>query len=524
MELITDILRRNATLYGPESAIVEREPASSRRREITWKEFDRLADKVAAALMDSGIRKGDTVAMFMMNCLEWLPVYLGILRSGAWAVPLNFRFKTDDFQRCAALAAVKAVFFGPEFVTRVAQARPGLKGITDHYVFVGSDDDLPEFAVTFETWIGSEAAPVALPLLSGRDMAALYFTSGTTGTPKGVMITHDNLRFACEVENWHHGQTHEDAFLCIPPLYHTGAKMHWFGHFLVGAPAVLLKGVRPEWILEAISEERISVAWLLVPWAHDILIAIENGSVELVNYRLDHWRLMHIGAQPVPASLIRKWRTIFPHHEYDTNYGLTEATGPGCVHLGLENYHKVGAIGIPGYSWECQIWDERRKSVDQGEAGELVVRGRGVMKGYFKNPAATDDNLVDGWLLTGDIARQDSDGFIWLVDRKKDVIISGGENIFPVEIENYLMEHEDIQDVGVIGVPDRRLGEIVAAVVSLKPERHVTEAELEVFCRMLPRYQRPRRFIFDEVPRNATGKIEKPRLRRKYAGSSPPSL
>jgi len=352
MELITDILKRNASLYGPESAVVEREPAKYRRREITWEEFDGLADQVAAALMGSGIRKGDRVAMYMMNCLEWLPIYFGILRSGAWAVPLNFRFQTNDFRRCAALAGVKTVFFGPEFVTRVAQARPGLKGITGQYVFVGSDDNFPSFAMSFETWIETPASSVTLPLLSGWDMAALYFTSGTTGSPKGVMITHHNLRFACEVENQHHRQIHDDRFLCIPPLYHTGAKMHWFGHFLVGAPAVLLKGVRPEWIIEAISEERISVVWLLVPWAHDILIAIENGSLDLASYRLDHWRLMHIGAQPVPPSLIRKWRQVFPHHEYDTNYGLTEATGPGCVHLGLENRHKVGAIGLPGYGWE----------------------------------------------------------------------------------------------------------------------------------------------------------------------------
>ena len=166
-------------------------------------------------------------------------------------------------------------------------------------------------------------------------------------------------------------------------------------------------------ILEAISEEKITIVWLLVPWAHDILIAIENKDVNLDDYTLDQWRLMHMGAQPIPPSLINKWKTVFPRHDYDTNYGLTECTGPGCVHLGLENTHKVGAIGVPGFDWECKVVDFELKPVPRGEPGELLVRGPGVMKEYYKNPEATAATLKDGWLLTGDIARIDEDGFIW---------------------------------------------------------------------------------------------------------------
>jgi acyl-CoA synthetase (AMP-forming)/AMP-acid ligase II len=349
------------------------------------------------------------------------------------------------------------------------------------------------------------------------DGAGIYFTSGTTGKPKGVYLLHRHLEFACYAENRHHNQTRADNFLCIPPLYHTGAKMHWFGNLVVGAPAVILKGASPEAILEAVSEERITIVWLLVPWAHDILVAIESGRLDLSDYRLDQWRLMHIGAQPVPPSLIQKWKGFFPHHDYDTNYGLTEATGPGCVHLGMENFHKVGAIGIPGFDWECRVVDESGRPVSAGEPGELLVRGPGVMVGYYRNPDATAAVLEDGWLHTGDIARKDEDGFIWLIDRKKDVIITGGENIFPVEIENFLMTHDAILDAGVIGVPDTRLGEIVAAVISLKPDRSLGKEAFFSFCEGLPRYKRPRRVFFDDVPRNPTGKIEKPRLRRKYS-------
>jgi len=321
---------------------------------------------------------------------------------------------------------------------------------------------------------------------------------------------------ACITEQKHHGQTREDNFLCIPPLYHTGAKMHWFGSFLVGGKAVLLRGIKPEWILKTVSEEKITIVWLLVPWAQDILDAIERGDVKLEDYELSQWRLMHIGAQPVPPSLIHRWKKYFPNHLYDTNYGLSESCGPGCVHLGVENIHKVGAIGVPGYGWEAKIVDENGDPVAQGEVGELVVKGPGVMKCYYKDPEATAAVLKDGWLYTGDMARMDEDGFIYLVDRKKDVIITGGENIYPVQIEDFLRTHDAIKDVAVIGLPDKRVGEIAAAIIELKPGAKCDAAEIEAFCASLPRYKRPRKIIFDQVPRNPTGKIEKPRLREKY--------
>lgn len=292
--------------------------------------------------------------------------------------------------------------------------------------------------------------------------------------------------------------------------------MHWFGSFLVGGRAVLLRGVKPEWILKAVSAEQMTIVWLLVPWAQDILDAIERGDVKLSDYKLDQWRLMHIGAQPVPPSLIKRWMKYFPNHQYDTNYGLSESAGPGCVHLGIENIHKVGAIGIPGHGWETKIADEKGITVSEGEVGELAVKGPGVMKCYYRDPEATAAVLRDGWLLTGDMAMQDKDGFIFLVDRKKDVIITGGENLYPVQIEDYLRANENIKDVAVIGLPDTRLGEIAAAIIELKPGRICTEADIMAFCTDLPKYKRPRKIIFDEVPRNPTGKIEKPRLRRKY--------
>ena len=531
--LIADVLTRNANLYGNEVALteinldlqdkhnviwleydlIENNPAGEYRREMTWRVFDEKANRVANLLMKRGIGRGDKVAILLMNCLEWLPIYFGILRAGAVAVPLNFRYTADEIKYCLDLSDAAALIFGSEFIGRVETIYNAIPKVR---VLLFEGESRPSFAESYDRLAANcSSAPPQVPL-AGEDDAAIYFSSGTTGRPKAILHSHDSLYSACVTEQRHHGQTREDNFLCIPPLYHTGAKMHWFGSFLAGSRAVLLRGIRPDWILRTISQEHITIVWLLVPWAQDILDAIESGAVRLEDYELSQWRLMHIGAQPVPPSLIRRWKKHFPHHQYDTNYGLSESIGPGCVHLGVENINKVGAIGVPGYGWQTKVVDETGAPVPQGEVGELAVFGPGVMRCYYKDPAATDAVLRDGWLFTGDMARQDEDGFLYLVDRKKDVIISGGENLYPVQIEDFLRAHDAIKDVAVIGLPDERLGEIAAAIIELKPGHTCTAQDIEAFCAPLPRYKRPRRIIFDEVPRNPTGKIEKPRLREKY--------
>ena len=533
--VITDLLERNAKLHPEEVALVEINPANQPnpnttwrefslieatpgekyRREMTWKDFDTKANRFANLLMTRGVKKGDKVAILLMNCLEWLPVYFGILKTGALAVPMNYRYASDEIKYCAELADVSVLIFGPEFTERVEAVYEELPLIKNRF-FVGPN--CPEFADSYDrlvTYCSSIAPAVEY---EEDDDAAIYFSSGTTGFPKAILHAHRALLAACQVEQNHHGQTRDDVFLCIPPLYHTGAKMHWFGSLLSGSRAVILKGVSPEWILRAVSEERATIVWLLVPWAQDILDAIDRGDINPDEYRLSQWRLMHIGAQPVPPSLIKRWKEHFPNHQYDTNYGLSESIGPGCVHLGVENIHKVGAIGVPGYLWEADIVAPDGTKVTGDEVGELIVRGPGVMKCYYKNEAASNEILKDGWLYTGDMAKRDEDGFIYLVDRKKDVIITGGENLYPVQIEDFLRKHDKIKDVAVIGLPHDRLGEIAAAIIEIKPGMTATEDEINEFCLDLPRYKRPRKIIFADVPRNPTGKIEKPKLREIYCG------
>jgi len=516
--ILTQILAENASKYRDKTALVERTPSLNLRKSITWEQFYKTSCRFANALTKNSVRKGDKIVQLMTNSLEWLPIYFGILYTGAWAVPLNFRFESDKILLCSNTAEAKVFIFGEEFIERIEAVRDELEIHVQLWIFTGPKSLCPDWAVQYESFIASESGDNRPDVdLDRDDDAALYFTSGTTGTPKAVLLTHKNLEHACYIEQAHHGQTHEDIFLCIPPLYHTGAKMHWMGSFLVGGKCILLKGVKPQWIIESVSEELCTIAWLLVPWAHDILIAIENREIDLSKFTLSQWRLMHAGAQPVPPSLIENWKKYFPSQDYDTNYGLTESTGPGCIHLGLENADNIGPIGLPGFDWEAKIVDKQGNLLFGNESGELIVKGPGVMKEYYKNPEATARTLKNGWLYTGDIARYDRNGFIWLVDRKKDMIIYGGENIFPVEIENFLLKNEKIKDVAVIGIPDERLGEIPAGIISVKPGCILCESDIIEFQQELPRYKHLKKIFFGDVPRNPTGKIEKPKLRRIYA-------
>ncbi|HCA20089.1 MAG TPA: AMP-dependent synthetase [Treponema sp.] len=530
---ITDFLVRNANQYGNEVALVELNPEqkdtrrvtwkeysliqpsteASYRREITWQVFDEKANRMANMLLSRGIKKGDKVAILMMNCLEWLPIYFGILKTGAIAVPFNFRYSSDEIKYCADLAEVDILLFGPEFIGRVEAIADDLSK-NRLLIYVG--ENCPSFAESYRELVADCSSVAPDIRITDDDFGAIYFSSGTTGFPKAILHRHRSLMHAAVVEQKHHSTSRDDCFLCIPPLYHTGAKMHWMGSLVAGSRAVLLRGTKPQYILEAVSKEHCTIVWLLVPWAQDILDALDRGDLKLSDFELSQWRLMHIGAQPVPPSLIKHWMEYFPNHQYDTNYGLSESIGPGCVHLGVENTHKVGAIGVPGYGWECRIVDDSGNPVKQGECGELCVKGPGVMECYYNNPEATKEVLKDGWLYTGDVAKQDEDGFIFLVDRKKDVIVSGGENLYPVEIENFIRKFDKVNDVAVIGLPDRRQGEIAGAIISIKPGMTCTEEEMNEYCLGLPRYKRPRKIIFADVPRNPTGKIEKPLLRKMY--------
>ena len=481
---ITMLLEQNCKLYPEDIALVELNPAITDdrrmtwreydlvesaptgpyRREITWRVFNEKANRFANLLLERGIKKGDKVGILLMNCLEWLPIYFGTLKTGALAVPLNFRYTAEEIEYCVNLAECDVLVFGQEFIGRVESIADRIS--KNRLLFFYGDSIVP-FAEDYTKLTANCSSRDPRILITDEDYAAIYFSSGTTGFPKAILHNHESLMHSAKVEQKHHGQTKNDVFLCIPPLYHTGAKMHWFGSLISGSKAVLLKGTKPEDVLAAVSNERCSIVWLLVPWAQDILDALDSGRLKLEDYNLKKWRLMHIGAQPVPPSMIKHWKEYFPNHLYDTNYGLSESIGPGCVHLGTENIHKVGAIGVPGYGWQCKIVDEDHNEITEAEK-----------------------------------------------------VISGGENIYPVQIEDFLHTFEPIKDVAVIGLADKRLGEKTAAIIEIKEGYTCTKDDVEEYCLKLPRYKRPREIIFAHVPRNATGKIEKPRLREEYGAAN----
>jgi len=417
------------------------------------------------------------------------------------------------------IAEPKAMILDEQFIEKV-------EAVSDHqhlpikkYIVAGQS--LPHDMEGFEDVIThSLSQPVQMEIRE-EDPCGLYFTSGTTGTPKPILLTHKNMECAAITEVAHGLRKPGDVFLLLKPLYHTGDKIHWLGSLILGGPAVIQREkITPQAIFEAIHEERGTVAMLLVPWLHDILTALDSGKLKKEEYDLSCWHLVRLGAQSVPPSLVKRWKKNFPAMQYEVNYGLTEAAGPGCIHLGIGNEHKLGSIGKAGYNWEARIVNRKGEDVTPGEIGEIVVKGNGVMKEYYKNPEKTAETIKNGWLYTGDMGKMDSDGFIWLVDRRKDVIICGGENVYPAEVENVLQGHPKIHDVAVIGLPDERLGEIVVPIIELEPDvPESIEKEIFLFCEEnLQRYKRPRRIIFDKVLRNPTGKIEKLRMRKRYVG------
>ena len=515
---LLDVVDKFAHLSPQSPVFVEVRPVSGHRSEISWAEFQDRTDRIADRLLQEGVRKHEKVFLLGRNSVRWLEVYFGVLKTGAWAVPLNFRFNDDDLRYCAQVAEPSAFFFDEEYTERVK----GLRGDLD--------------TVRFYSVIGPDASRNVVPLeelvrtgnpgpirvdRSDEDECALYFTSGTTGAPKPVLIRHKNLMSVAATEAVNHGFKASDRFLMMPPMYHL-AIGHLLGVMLSGGCSVLLtEKISPQYIVETVAKEGVTMVFLLVPWAFDLLNAFDRKEIQMERYDLSPWRRTFMGAQSIPPVVVQRLKQYFPHMEYDTVYGLSETTGPGIIHLGSENEHKVGAIGKPSLFWDAKIVSETGGEVGRGEVGEIIVKGPGVMKGYYKNPELTQTVIQDGWLYTGDLGKTDEEGFIFLVDRKKDLIISGGENIFPVELEEVILGHPQVHDVAVIGAKDDRLGEIVVAVIQPKEGETPTEQEIALFCeQQLPRYKRPRKILFDDVPRSPTGKIEKPKLRAKYAEKS----
>ncbi len=498
--------------------LIERTPASGTKRTFTWQEFNDEINRTANYLAkELGVKKGDFVMHLQNNSLEWLVTYYAIIRLGAVVVPLNFRFESPDIQYAAGVCNPDVFILGSEFLGVVQPIKESLTSIK-HFICVG--ETVPEDMVDFSTIKNYGDTADALVQVERDHGLAMMFTSGTTGKPKPVLHTHYSLNSTAVGNGMTYFVQKDDNYLIFLPLYHSGTLFLWAPFYATGAAGTIIKDFKdPKWIIEAISAEGCTDTLFVVPIAIAILNAMSKKTINLKDYDLSAWKYMEVGAQPVPFDIMKELVEKLPC-KVSNIYGITEGGGGGTFNLYPEDVlTKPGSIGKPTFGVEAKIVDPLGDELPAGEVGELVFRTPRMMYAYYSNPEKTAETIKNGWLYTGDLLKKDKDGYFYIVDRMKDMITSGGENIFPVEIEDALMDHPDIDDVACIGYPDDRLVEIVMAVVQLKDGQRMTEEDVIAFAKTkLSMYKVPRKVIFDEVPRNPTGKLMKPQLRQKYTG------
>ena len=498
--------------------LIEKTPSIKQRRTLTWRQFNDEINKVANYLAkDLGIKDGDFVMHLQNNSLEWLITYYGIIKIGAVVVPLNFRFVGTDILYAANISNPKAFILGSEFLSMVQPVQKDLKTVKK-YICVG--ESVPDDMIDYQTLAAGNDISEAIVDVDDHHDLAMMFTSGTTGDPKPVLHTHYSLNNTAIGNGMSYFVEKNDNYVFFLPLYHSGTMFLWAPFYATGAVGTILRELTdPKWIIETMAEEKGTDVLFVVPIAVAILNAIGSGEIKLEDYNLSSWRYMEIGAQPVPFVVMKRLVDTLPCGVSNI-YGITEGGGGGLFNLYPEEVlQKPGSIGKPTFGMDAKIIDFDDTELPAGEVGELLLKTNRMMKGYYQNPELTQKSLKDDWLYTGDLVKADEEGYYYIVDRAKDMVTSGGENIFPVEIEDALMDHPKIDDVACIGYPDERLVEIVLAIVQVKEGESMTEEELIEFAKSkMATYKVPRKVIFDTVMRNPTGKLMKPKLREKYTG------
>ncbi|WP_299978817.1 class I adenylate-forming enzyme family protein [Desulfobacula sp.] len=498
--------------------LIERTPATGERRTFTWQEFNDEINRAANFLAkELEVKHGDFVMHLQKDSLEWLVTYYAIIRLGAVVVPLNFRFETSDILYAAEVCNPEAFILGSEFLGVVQPAQKDLTTIKN-YICIG--DDVPDDMINFKAVQNHKNTSDALVEVDRDHSLAMMFTSGTTGKPKPVLHTHFSINNTAIGNGMTYFVQKDDNYLFFLPLYHSGTMFLWAPFYATGAAGTIIRDFRdPKWIIEAIAEEKCTDVLFVVPIGIALLNALDKGDINLSDYDLSSWKYMEIGAQPVPFDIMKLLVKKLPC-AVSNIYGITEGGGGGLFNLYPEDVlSRPGSIGKPTFGVEAKIVGPTGEEIRDDEVGELIFRTPRMMREYYSNPEKTQEALNNGWLYTGDLLKKDKDGYFYIVDRMKDMVTSGGENIFPVEIEDALMDHPDIDDIACIGYPDDRLVEIVLAVVQPKEGRVLSEEDVIEFAKSkLSLYKVPRRVIFDHVPRNPTGKLMKPQLREKFTG------
>ncbi len=507
----------NASKYPKREFIIESYPSRKARRSMTWKQFNDEANRVAHYLMDEcGIKKGDIVLHLMTNSIEWYVTYIAVLKTGATVTPLNFRFASMDIKYAADVTRCKAFIFGEQFSARV---EPIMEELYYCKNFICFGDSCPDGVKSYAEVTRKSSKSNICVEVDEDDMAELMFTSGTTGAPKPVCHTHRTLFFIGIGNALTYNEGHNSVYLAPHPFYHSGSLFLSFPSYIAAGKVLMPMELKPELYLRSIADEKCTGGWNTVPTWSDVINAIKSGQIDLKDYDLSALRHIEIGAQPVPFILFKDSKEIFPNLSIGNIYGITEGGGGGVTNCYDEDIlDKPGSIGKATAFMEVKVVDAKDNEMPHGKIGELLLKGPRIMKEYAFNPELTGKTIRDGWLATGDLAYVDDEGYIFFTDRAKDLIIRGGENIYPVEVEDVLRKHPKVQDAAVIGYPHPRLVEIVMAVIQTKEGVMMTDEEVIDYCKALglAKFKWPEMIVYTKVPRNPAGKIEKPKLRDMY--------
>jgi len=517
MENVGRLLTRRAARNPDLEAVFD--VATDRR--FSYADANTRCNRTANALTELGVAKGDRVGLLLMNGMEFIESFLAIAKLGAICVPLNWRLVADELEFILNDAGVSVLLFGSEFLatTTDLQARPKLAGKGQgashirEYVQVGGET--AGFARDYAT-LHAAASPDE-PVVAAGDDDDLYimYTSGTTGLPKGVVHTHSTALWGSLSVLSTAELRHADRYIVALPLFHVGALTPLTGNIHRGMTSIVLKAFDPSLVWRLIESERVDCMLAVPAMLNAMMMVPERETVDRSRLR---WIMS--GAAPVPVSLIERYAAM--QIDIHQVYGMTETCGPACLTSPETAIAKAGSTGKPFMHTDVRVVDDAGRDVAPGVPGEILIRGPHIMKAYWNRPDATAETLVDGWLHSGDIATMDADGFVTIQDRKKDMIISGGENVYPAEVENVILAHPLVADVAVIGQPSAKWGESGCAVVVRGDERLDAQAVLDHCQGKLARFKQPRSVVFvDEIPRNPSGKALKRTLREQFPGPAP---
>lgn len=501
MSSIFDLVRRHAEQQPDKTALV------FEGQETSYRTVAEDACRLAGFFHGKGLRPGDTVALLLGNSDTFVIAYFACQAAGVRVLPLNTRLTPREIDYILNHSEAKLLIYAHEFREMVEQLVPSLAHVA-HYIHVGG----PEFfrGLEFHRIIEEKESIPAVPV-NGSDIAVIFYTSGTTGKPKGVLLSHDNCTAVAGMWREVMDMQADERVLIVAPLFHcAAAHVFMLPTLLAGGALVIEKGFSPRQTMNALQNEAITL-FFGVPAMYTLLL----NQPDIAELRVPHLRLLTYGAAPMPYELIRQVKTLFPDARVQNLYGQTE-NAPGATTL-QDPYalQKVGSVGRPLPGCEVRVVDENGEDARSGQVGEIIIKGPHVMTGYLKNPEATAHALRDGWLFSGDLGRVDEEGFLYIVDRKKDMIIRGGENIYPVEVEETLFEIPQVLEAAVIGVPHAVYGEVPKAYVVRKEGENLEEQEVLAFCReRLAAYKIPADVEFlQALPRNASGKVLKTVLR-----------